>query len=91
MGDVVDFPLRVLRLRTTSVARRREAAFGRTVASKLASANRDAATIPDGTPARAHCFGRVLSMGWLRRPGLGFGRAPGFEEAPVPALRLGSR
>jgi hypothetical protein len=33
MGDVVEFPLRVLRLRSTSVALRREASLGRTVRS----------------------------------------------------------
>ena len=34
MGDVVGFPLRVLRLNTTSVANRWEAAPGRTVLAK---------------------------------------------------------
>jgi hypothetical protein len=34
MGDVVAFPLRVLRLRSTSVARGREASLGRTVCVK---------------------------------------------------------
>jgi hypothetical protein len=34
MGDVVEFPLRVLHPRPTSVAQRWEAAFGRTVLAK---------------------------------------------------------
>ena len=91
MGDVVGFSLRVLRLRATSVAHGREASFGRTVAQQPASAGRNASTSLEGTPAGAHSFGRVLSKGWLRRHGLDFGRTPGFEEAPVPALRLGFR
>jgi hypothetical protein len=38
MGDVVEFPLRVLRRRATSVARRWEATLGRKVACHSASA-----------------------------------------------------
>jgi hypothetical protein len=57
MGDVVLFPLRVLRLRTTSVARRWEAALGTTVARRPASVGRNASTKPEGALEDAHSFG----------------------------------
>jgi hypothetical protein len=63
MGDVVGFPLRVLRLRTTSVARWWEAPLETTVARRPASADRPATMNLEGTLAGAHSFGRVLPKG----------------------------
>jgi hypothetical protein len=63
MGDVVEFPLRVLRPRATSVARRWEAAFGRTGAQNPASAGHNAPTIPEGILAGAQDLGPVPPTG----------------------------
>ena len=66
MGDVVDFPLRVLRLRSTSVANGWEASFGRTVRVSLRFGEMSRSTKPEGTLADASGFGRWQTKGWLR-------------------------
>jgi hypothetical protein len=58
MGDVVEFPLRVLRPRTTSVARRWEASFERTVRVPLRFGELSRSSKLEGTLADAFGFGR---------------------------------
>ena len=58
MGDVVEFPLRVLRLRSTSVAHGWEAAFGRTVRVPLRFGELSRSTKPESALASAVGFGR---------------------------------
>jgi hypothetical protein len=66
MGDVVVFPLRVLRPRSTSVALGWEASFGRTARAPAHLGVLSRSTKPGGTLEDVHSFGRVLPKGWLR-------------------------
>jgi hypothetical protein len=91
MGDVVEFPLRVLHLRPTSVVHWWEASFGRTVPATTRFGGPLQTPRPERTPKAVLCFGREHPEGWLRCRDRGLGPYLGFEEAPVPRLRLGFR
>ena len=58
---------------------------------KPASAGRCRHPIPERAPEAALRFGNEYPKGLLRCRDRGFGPYLGFEEAPVPKLRLGSR
>jgi hypothetical protein len=66
MGDVVEFPLCVLRPRTTSVALGWEASFERTVRAPLRFGEMSHSSKLEGTLASAFGFGRWQPTGWLR-------------------------
>jgi len=87
MGDVVDFPLRVLRPRPTSVVHGWEAALERTVRVSLRFGGMSRPTKLEGTLAGASGFGRWQPTGWLRCRDWGFGPSRGFEEALASAPR----
>jgi hypothetical protein len=90
MGGVVEFPtLRVLHLRTTSVARWWEAPFGRTAREPNRFGVLTRNPFPESSLAGVHSFGREHPGGILRRGDVGFGQDQRVEDAPLPGFGQG--